>query len=456
MTGRVNLRELIADILLEIEEGEASNEVLTQKLSKYQFLPRQDRAFITRVVEGTLEYQIQLDYIINQYSTIEVSKMKPPIRVILRSGVYQLKYMDRVPDSAVVNEAVSLAQKRGFYNLRGFVNGVLRNIARNLDHITYPPRSDLAEHLSVCYSMPRMLTDRWLEEYGVEVTEKMLRAFLKESPTTIHCRENGGSRQAILDSLTRQGVVVTKGPYLDNAYQISNYNHILMLEAFREGNILVQDVSSMLVGEIAAPVKKDYIIDLCAAPGGKTIYIADRLKGFGLVDARDISESRAEEIREQVRRWDMINVTVKVQDARLFDEQSEGIANIVLADVPCSGYGAIGRKPEIKYRSSETKEDELILLQRKILDQAVKYVKPGGKLIYSTCTISRRENQGNLRWLLENYPLKCENLDPWIPKELRSETTRRGYLQLLPGVHQCDGFFIARLRKKGLKSDAAV
>ncbi len=449
MTGRVNLRELILEILLQVEEGEASNEILTQELSKHQFLPRQDRAFITRVVEGTLEYQIQLDYIINQYSTVEVSKMKAPIRIILRSGVYQLKHMDRVPDSAVVNEAVSLAQRRGFYNLRGFVNGVLRNIARNLDHVNYPPRSDLAAYLSVRYSMPRMLTDRWLEEYGGKVTEKMLQSFLRESPTTIHCRENGGNRQVILDSLTRQGVVVKQGPYLDNAYQISHYNHILRLEAFREGNILVQDVSSMLVGEIAAPVKKDYIIDLCAAPGGKTIYIADRLKGFGIVDARDINEHRAEEIREQVGRWDLINVNVKVRDARLYDEQSDGIADIVLADVPCSGYGAIGRKPEIKYRSSETKEDELVLLQRQILEQAVRYVRPGGKLIFSTCTISQRENQGNLRWLLENYPLKCENLDPWIPKELRCETSRRGYLQLLPGVHQCDGFFIARLRKKG-------
>ena len=449
MTNGVNLRELILEIRLEItEDGQPSHVVLGQVLAKYQFLPRQDRAFITRVCEGTLDFQIQLDYIIDQFSNVPVEKMKAPIREILRSGVYQLKYMDSVPDSAVCNEAVKLAQRKGFYNLKGFVNGVLRNIARNLDSVKYPPRENLEEYLSVHYSMPMLLVKRWLKEYGKEITEKMFMEFVREHPTTIRCIETRRDREKILESLRSQQVTVEKAPYVENAYYISDYNHILTLDAFLKGDIQVQDVSSMLVSEAANPQKGDYVIDMCAAPGGKTIHMADKMEGYGMVDARDVSEYKVSLIQDNISRIDLINASAKVQDGTRFDEASREKADIVMADVPCSGYGVMGKKPDIKYRISENKEDELVILQRKILHQAVQYVKPGGILMFSTCTISRKENQNNLKWLLENYPLECENLDPYLDEQLHSETTKRGYLQLLPGVHQCDGFFVARLRKK--------
>lgn len=449
MTKTVNLRNLILDILLEItEEGKPSHVVLGQVLTKYQFLPRQDRAFIKRVCDGTLEYQIQLDYILNQFSVVKVDRMKAPIREILRSAVYQLKYMDSVPDSAVCNEAVKLTHRRGLYNLKGFVNGVLRNIARNPDDVKFPDRKDLTAYLSVRYSMPELLVNRWLAEYGEQTTELMLADFLREHPTTIRCREYRRDREEILQSLRDQGVTVEKAPYVDNAYYISGYNHLLTLDAFLKGNIQVQDVSSMLLCEAAGARRRNYIIDMCAAPGGKTIHIADRLGVYGEVDARDVSEAKVELIREQIARMELINASAKVQDATIFDESSAGKADIVLADVPCSGYGVIGKKPDIKIHISENREDELLLLQRQILHQAVQYLKPGGILMFSTCTISRKENQNNLWWLLKNYPLECESLDPYLPRELWSETTRRGYLQLLPGVHQCDGFFLARLKRK--------
>lgn len=454
MSSGVNLRELALDILLEISEDKVPGHVaLGRVLTKYQFLPKQDRAFLTRICEGTLEYQIQMDYILNLYSSVRVEKMKPPIREILRFSVYQLKYMDSVPDSAVCNEAVKLAQKRGFYNLKGFVNAVLRNVARNLKQIEeeYPPKTQTAKYLSVKYSMPKMLVERWLGEYGRSVTEKMLQAFLEETPTTIRCRETHRDREKILNSLRSQDVTVEKAPYVENAYYISDYNHLLMLDAFLEGDIQVQDVSSMLVGELAAP-NKAYVIDMCAAPGGKALHIADKMGRFGMVDARDISEYKISLIQENIARLDLINASAKVQDATVFDEDSWEKADIVIADVPCSGYGVIGKKPDIKTRVSESREDELIFLQRKILNNAVSYLKPGGILMFSTCTISRRENQQNLLWLLETYPLECVSLDSILCPELQSESTRRGYLQLLPGVHQCDGFFIAKLRKKAKKS----
>ena len=388
MTNGINPREMILEILLQIEEGEHSHIAIRSALSKYQFLPRQERAFITRVCEGTLEYRIQIDYILDSFSKVTVDKMKPPIREILRSAVYQLRYMDSVPDSAVCNEAVKLTQRKGFYNLKPFVNGVLRTIAREMNQVKFPSREEnLVRSLSVEYSMPY-------------------------------------------------------------ACHISGFDHILALDAFINGKILVQDVSSMLVAEAADPQKGDYVIDVCAAPGGKSLHVGDKMEGFGTVDARDVSQYKVNLIEENIRRTTSINVQAKVQDATIFDQESELLADIVLADVPCSGYGVIGKKPDIKYRVTPQKQEEIVILQRTILDRAANYVKPRGTLIFSTCTIAKEENEENMMWFLQNYPFKLESLDPCLPEELHSETTALGYLQLLPGVHKTDGFFIAKFRRK--------
>ena len=442
MTNGINTREMILEILLQInEEGEHSHIAIRNALSKYQFLPKQERAFITRVCEGTLEYRIQIDYIINSFSKIPVDKMKAPIREILRSAIYQMKFMDRVPDSAVCNEAVKLAQKKGFYNLKPFVNGVLRTAARQMNELEYPSREEnLVRYLSVRYSMPEELVNRWLEDYGEETAEKILADFLKEKPVTIRCRTYLNSVDKICDSLKNQGVTVEPAPYLPYAKRISGYNHILALDAFIQGKILV--------AEIANPSRGDYVIDMCAAPGGKSLHMGDKMEGFGTVDARDISQYKVNLIEENIQRTGSINVQAKVQDATLFDVESECKADIVLADVPCSGYGVIGKKPEIKYRSTAQKEDELVILQRTILDKAAEYVKPRGVLIFSTCTIAKEENEDNMMWFMNNHPFKLESIDDCIPEELRSEMTALGYLQLLPGVHGTDGFFIAKFRWK--------
>ena len=440
---------MILDILLEIDEGEHSHIAIRNALSKYQFLPKQERAFITRVCEGTLEYRIQIDYIIDAFSKTPVDKMKPVIREILRSAVYQLKYMDSVPDSAVCNEAVKLAQKKGFYNLKPFVNGVLRSIVRQMDEVQFPKKEDdVVKYLSITYSMPEILVERWLADYGEEKTELMLADFLKEKPLNVRCRTYLHSQEEIRKSLEDQGVEVTQAPYLSYAYEISGFNHILALDAFVQGKIQVQDVSSMLVAEIANPQKGDYIIDMCAAPGGKSLHLGDKMEGYGTVDARDLTQYKVSLIEENIRSTGSINVPAKVQDATLFDVESECKANIVLADVPCSGYGVIGKKPEIKYRVTPQKQEEIVILQRVILKRAAEYVKPRGSLIFSTCTIAKEENEENMMWFLNNFPFKLESLDPYLPEELHSETTALGYLQLLPGVHKTDGFFMAKFRRK--------
>lgn len=449
MNHQVNTRELILGILLEVnKEGQYSHLVIRSTLEKYQYLEKQERAFITRVCEGTLEYKIRLDYILNQFSTVPAEKMKPVIRELLRSSVYQILYMDSVPDSAVCNEAVKVARKKGFYNLTGFVNGVLRKIAREYGSIRFPGKDQPEEYLSVIYSMPKWLVQRFLEQYGFEKTEKMLESFLKEKPTTIRIREYLVDKKAVLESLERQQVTVEKAPYIENAYYLKNYDYLPALEAFRMGTVQVQDVSSMLVGDIADPKEGDYVIDLCAAPGGKTLCIADKLMGTGRVDARDISRSKTDLIRENAIRQSFLNVVVSEKDASQLDSDSLEKADILIADVPCSGLGVMGRKTDIKYKMNPAKIQELAGLQRQILEQASTYVKPGGTLVYSTCTITNEENLDNVKWFTEHFPYELESLDPYLCKELQSETTAKGYLQLLPGVHQCDGFFIARMKRK--------
>ena len=448
----INTRALVLDTLMAVSEGAKSNVALSDTLSKYQYLPKQDRAFISRVFEGTIEYRLQLDYILDHFSSVKTDKMKPVIREILRSAVYQLKYMDSVPDSAVVNEAVRLTQQKGFFNLKPFVNGVLRSIARELPTFSYPDREeDPVRYLSIAYSMPEELVIRWMNDFGPETTEKILADFLTEKPVTVRFRtflSDSSTIRKIRESLTNQGVTVEPAPYLPYAFRISGYNHLNALEAFVKGRIQVQDVSSMLVAEAAAPKKGDYIIDLCAAPGGKSLHLGDKMEGFGMVDARDVSQAKVDLIDENIARCGSLNVQARVMDATVFDADSECQADIVLADVPCSGYGVIGKKPDIKYRAGEIQKDELVALQREILTVGAEYVKPRGVLIYSTCTIAKEENEENMLWFLNNFPFRLESIDPYIPEELRQESTRLGYLQLLPGIHKTDGFFLARFRRK--------
>jgi 16S rRNA (cytosine967-C5)-methyltransferase len=436
-------------MLMEVTEGEAYSHVtLAQTLEKYQYLDKRDRAFLSRVTEGTLENLIQIDYIIECFSKVPIYNMKPVIRNILRMSIYQLKYMDSVPDRAVVNEAVRIAQKHGFYNLKGFVNGVLRAAARGMDEVSYPKAEDNPlEYLSIRYSMPQWILKNWIDQFGFEDVEKICASFQTERPTTVRIRTQNASREEIIASLKAEGVTVEQHPYLDYALKISGYNYLQALTAFREGWIYVQDVSSMLVCEIAAPNWGDYCIDVCAAPGGKSLHLADRLKGSGYVEARDISEHKVERMEENIDRLNMSNMQAAIKDATEFDQKSFHKADIVLCDVPCSGLGVIGKKQDIKYKMNPTRQEELVRIQRRILGVSQNYVKPGGVLIFSTCTIGVDENQMNLKYFLENYPFILESIDPYLPDALKSRTTAGGYLQLLPGVHDSDGFFMARLKR---------
>lgn len=431
-----------------VEEEQYSHIVMKDVLEKYQYLEKRDRAFITRVTEGTLENMIQLDYIIERFSKVKVRQMKPVIRNILRMSVYQLKYMDSVPDSAICNEGVRLAQKRGFYQLKGFVNGVLRSVARNLDKVEYPSREKQPIlYLSVTYSMPEWILKNWIELYGFDAVEEICADMHKEKLTSVRCNLGKASMDEIVESLKAQDICVERVPYLDYALNIGNYNYMKAVDAFKKGWFQVQDVSSMLVSEIAAPKWGDFCIDVCAAPGGKSLHLADMLQGSGHVEARDVTDYKVSLMQDNIERIGVINMSAVRMDATVFDPESVEKADILLADVPCSGLGVIGKKADIRYKMTPAKQAEIVKLQRKILDTVWPYVKKGGTLIYSTCTIGAEENQYNVKWFLENYPFRLESIDPYICDELKSKTTQAGYLQLLPGVHKTDGFFMARFKR---------
>lgn len=448
MTKSINLRELALEILLETEkEGTYPTVLLKQALDRYLYMEKQERAFLTRLVEGTIERQITLDYYLDQVSKTPVKKMKPVIRCIMRMAVYQIFFMDAVPESAACNEAVKLAQKKGFRTLTGFVNGVLRNLLRKKDQMVLPPE-DSMEYLSVKYSMPMWFVKKMIEQYGREQTEKMFAACYEDtSAITVRVNTSKVSFDECVRSLLQEQITVEQAPYVENALKISGYDALPMVEAFQKGYFQVQDLSSMLPCIAAAPQKGWKVIDLCAAPGGKSIHAADLVGEQGMVEARDLTEYKTALIRENITRCKMEHIHAVCADARVLDENSIASADLVIADLPCSGLGVLKKKSDIKYRMDEKQILELQKLQREILKNAALYVKPGGILLYSTCTVTKEENEEQVEWILDNLPVKSVSLDPVLPKELQGETTAKGYLQLLPGREKTDGFFLAKFTR---------
>ena len=428
-----NTREIVLDTLLEMERNKVySHQLVKAVLDKYDYLDAQDKRFMKRLTEGCVERKLELDYYLNQFSTVPVSKMKPLIRCLMRMGVYQILFMDNVPDSAACNEAVKLAGKRKFTNLKGFVNGVLRKIAANKDALPLPDRgTNELQYLSVKYSVPEWIVSLWLEAYGADSTEKLLEATLQIHPVSVRFRTglSEEERNAYIEKWKSRGVKVMKNDLLPYMYGLENVDGVTGLEGFAEGIFVVQDVSSALSVEAAQIKPEDFCIDVCAAPGGKTMFAAEKA---AKVLSRDVSEYKADFIRENCERMKLSSkVEVQVWDATVKDEALIEAADVVLMDVPCSGLGVLGKKRDIKYNVSPESLVSLNELQKQIVESSWEYVKKGGTLLYSTCTIHKKENEEMSRWICENFPFVLE--------EER---------QLLPGVTQSDGFYYARLRRK--------
>ena len=357
--------------------------------------------------------------------------------------------MDAVPDEAACNEYVNLTGKRGFRTLKGYVNGVLRSVCRNKAAITYPSMEDGVEsYLSVKYSVPEELVGFLLKEYSTDQLEQILQAGEQERGTTIRVNTMQTTTEKFRNILIEKGIKVEKGYYNQTSLIISGYDYIRTVPGFHEGLFTVQDESSSLQVLAAGIRSGDVILDVCAAPGGKTMYAAEQTGERGHVYARDISEEKVDKIDENLERLELHNVSTKVWDATVPDPDMIEKADVVLADLPCSGLGVMARKNDIKYHVTEDMVRELAAIQKTILDVCAVYVKPGGALIYSTCTIDRIENEENVTAFLkahEEYEL--ESLSDYMPECLKKRA-EKGYITLLQGVDHCDGFFISRLRRR--------
>ncbi|MBQ8041268.1 MAG: 16S rRNA (cytosine(967)-C(5))-methyltransferase RsmB, partial [Lachnospiraceae bacterium] len=360
----MNIREIVLDMLMELSKnGTYCHLLIRDVLKKYNYLDQRDKAFIKKVTEGVIERKIELDYVINLFSSTKVNKMKPLIREVLRMSVYQILYMEQVPDSAVCNEAVKLAEKRKFHNLKGFVNGVLRNIARNKESISYPD-------ISVKYSMPQFLIDKLMASYDEKTVETIMESFLLEQPVSVRMKENLAEqkKEEVLEGLGKAGVEIKAHPYLSYAYTLKKAEGMANIESFCNGAFTVQDVSSMLVAECAGIKENMTVLDLCAAPGGKSMHIAEILNGTGKVYSFDVSEKKTAYIRENAERLGYQNVEVNVNDGTVYNETLDSKGDVVIADVPCSGIGVIGKKCDIKYRINQKEIKNIVELQKKIME----------------------------------------------------------------------------------------
>ncbi len=427
MTDAFSGRDIALDILLLTEKGMPGHLAEAKAMDAHPAMEKRERAFAGRLSHGVLERMIEMDYCIGLFSKTPVGKMRPAIRNVLRMGAYELLYMDGVPDRAACGEAVRLAEKRGFSGLKGFVNGVMRAMARAhaSDSIEYPDEeAEPARYLSVAYSMPPWLAEHWIGSLGYADAKEICADFLRERPTTIRVNPEKTTPERMRVSLEAAGI---RAEIVDaDALRVSGYDRPAAIPGFSSGDFYVQDLGAIEAVRAADICPGWNIIDVCAAPGGKAIHAAQIMRGAGHVEARDLTEYKAGVIRENIRRCGVENMSVKVWDATVPDPDAVNTADLVIADVPCSGLGVLHAKPDIKYRMDPEKMRGLAALQRQILSAVRAYVKPGGRLLYVTCTVDRAENEENAAWFAGTY----------------QDFSMRSERQILPDEKR-DGFYIA-------------
>lgn len=422
-----DLRELILNTLLEIEAGRCKSHLAQNNLlDRHADLDKHQRAFLTRELDGVLERKLTLDAVIGRFSKVKPKKLKPVILTVLRMGVFELYFMDSVPPSATVNELVKLTGKKGFHNLKGFVNGVLRNVDRNrIDLASLPPQLQ--------YSIPPFVYELLSKTYGEEEAQKIAGAALFPAPLSVRMNRLKSSEEELIKRLEKEGVRAEPYGEPENAYVLLNVDRLSSLPSFSEGLLFVQDLSSQKAMNSVSLKKGMRILDLCAAPGGKSFFLYEKLRGECELTSSDLTEEKTALLSENAKRLQFQGIHIEKQDARLKRPDHTAAFDLVVADLPCSGLGVMGRKKDLKYRVTEEGMKELVLLQKEILAVAAGYVVSGGELLYSTCTLNPEENQENREWFLKKH-------EDWslIKEKL-----------ILPEKGKCDGFYYALFRRKG-------
>lgn len=385
-----SVREVALDALLAVEEKKAYSHLLLNQLLRTERLSEKDKGLLTEIVYGTIQRRDTLDYYLRPFLQ-KARKLQPWVRMLLRLSLYQMLYLDRVPDRAVIFEAVEIAKKRGHRGIASMVNGVLRAIQRE----GVPPLEaieDEIERLSVATSHPHWLVNRWVLQYGFDTTKKICEANLLPPKQTARVNTARITVEEAIEKLAEEGVDVVRGEVANEAIKAKKGN-LANTAMFRDGYLTIQDESSMLVAAALNPSDDERVLDSCAAPGGKATHLAERMHGTGEVIALDIHDHKVKLIHEQAKRLKLENVTARALDSRhVRDYFAESSFDKILVDAPCSGFGVIRRKPEIKYAKTEADLPTLSSLQLDILMAAAPLLKAGGTLVYSTCTIDRDEN----------------------------------------------------------------
>ena len=439
----MNSRELAFKTLYDIERNKNYSNISINKNFKNVNISDQEKGLATELIYGIIENKYYLNYIIDKLSKIKSKKMSTYVKISLWLGIYQILFLDSIKDHAAVNESVNLIKK---YDKKssGFVNAILRNVLRQKDSIMEIKDKDINDELSIKYSYNPWIVEKWIKDFGQEFTEDLLDANAEKPNLYIRTNTLKISRDELIGKLAKEGIKCTKVNGIDEAIMVQNLKNIEGNELFKLGYFTIQDISSMLVGKIANPEKDSKVLDICSAPGGKTTHVATIMENTGQVIARDVFDHKLKLIKSTVNRLGLTNVSIENRDALKLDDNSIDKFDYVLADVPCSGLGIIRRKPEIKFKEG-SELSGLPDIQIKILNNASKYVKENGTLIYSTCTIHDEENIDVVeQFLKENknfelVPIENINID--------LDNQEKGYIKIYPNIHGMDGFFIAKLKR---------
>lgn len=420
----MNERQLAFKILNKIERDNAYSNLTLDAALRENAAASASSAFVTALVYGVTERKITLDFILSRYLTKPLKKLRPEVLTVLRLGAFQLCFMDKVPASAAVNESVKLVKGCGCAYASGLVNSVLRKVAK--DGFTYEKTGDTTRDFSIMYSCPEALINKFIDDYGKEVTEKILSSSLGARPVTARVNTLKASPDELISLLSGENVVAEKCPEDENYIILKNTGAVEELKAYKAGFFHVQDISCGKAVKALSPKAGDTVFDMCSSPGGKALTAAQLMKNKGKILAFDLYPQRVKLCEEGVLRLGIDIIETKVGDACVFLPEYEKTADKVLCDVPCSGFGIIGRKPEIRYKDIAI-IDNLLPVQYNILANAAKYVKSGGTLVYSTCTLNRAENEG-----------VCENF-----LGNNAEFRKISFNTIIPTGNGGDGFFFA-------------
>ncbi|MFW6280265.1 MAG: 16S rRNA (cytosine(967)-C(5))-methyltransferase RsmB [Halanaerobium sp.] len=443
-----NLRAKIIEALIRVEEGSYSTLLLDSILTKIE--DKRDKSLFTEIYYGVIRNKLYLDYIINYFSNTPIKKMDKEVLTGLRIGTYQLLFLDKVPARAAIYESVEGVKELLGKNRKGavsFTNGILRAVNRDIDQVKLPDfEKNPIKYLSIKYSYPRWIINNFINQYGMEKAEKILKAGNKRAKVIYRHNVLKMSRKEFIAGLENENIIYEK-TFLDGFYRLLNIDNPAETDVFKKGGAYIQGTSAGLASLLLGVEKEMEVLDLAAAPGGKTTHMAELMKNRGVIKALDINQSRLNLVKENAERLGVSNIVLINADAANYEDNNK--YDRILADLPCSGLGLISAKPEIKWEKDEAAVDAMAQLQFKILSNNLAKLKSGGKMLYSTCTLSREENQKLVERLIsENNDIILEDLNIKFKKITGLDINNKGKcLEILPGFIDSEGFFYALFKK---------